>query len=649
MHKKVLSVLLLCLILVATACTPQATATLAPTQPPAAPAATQAPAAPTAAPTAVPTAAPTLAPTAPPAAASGTLTVFAAASLTDSFNEIGKLFEAAHPGVKVTFSYAGSQSLAQQLDQGAPADVFASASKSYMDAEVKSGRVDQPTAQTFARNRLTVIYPAANPAGLKTLQDLAKPGVKLVLEDKSVPAGQYSLTFFDNAVKDKSFDPKYKDNVLKNVVSYEDNVKSVLTKVTLGEADAGIVYTTDAATDKAGKIAQIAIPDSLNVIASYPIAPIKDSANPDLAKAFVALVTGADGQAVLAKYGFIPPPAAATSSSTGGALTITDALGRTVSFDKAPQRIALAGKALFMIADAIYTFPDAGSRVVALGNTKQGSYTFIPMIDPTFAQKTQFAQDAGADQIAAAHPDAVIMKSVNQSSLGKAVEALKIPVVYVDFETPDQYVRDLKTLGTLFQNDARAQAVSAFFQSGTDKVTKATAALTDAQKPKTLILYYNATGGNVAFNVPPLSFIQTTMVQDAGGAPVWKDANLGNNWTKVTLEQIAAWNPDVVFIVAYFNPVGDVVKQLKADPQWQALSAVKNNKIYGFATDVYSWDEPDPRWILGLTWMAGKLHPELFPGLDMKAEAQTFYQTLYGMDAASFQKNIVPTFAGDIP
>ena len=146
-----------------------------------------------------------------------------------------------------------------------------------------------------------------------------------------------------------------------------------------------------------------------------------------------------------------------------------------------------------------------------------------------------------------------------------------------------------------------------------------------------------------------MSFIQTTMVQDAGGAPVWKDANLGNNWTKVTLEQIAAWNPDVVFIVAYFNPVSDVVAKLKADPQWQALNAVKNNKIYAFATDVYSWDEPDPRWVLGMTWMAGKLHPELFPGLDIKTEAQTFYQTLYGMDAATFQQKIVPTFKGDLP
>ncbi len=287
MRNKILSLLALILVVASSACTPQAT----PTQPPAAPPKTQ----------------PAPAPTTAPAASGATLTVFAAASLTDSFNEIGKLFEAAHPGIKVTFSYAGSQQLAQQIDQGAPVDVFASASKNYMDAEIKSGHVDQAATRTFARNKLTVIYPTANSAGLKTLQDLTKPGLKLVLADQSVPVGNYSLVFLDNASKDPSFGANYKAAALKNVVSYEQDVKSVLTKVELGEADAGIVYTTDAANDKENKIQQIAIPDALNVIATYPIAPVKDSAHADLAKAFVDLVMGAQGQAVLAKYGFIPP------------------------------------------------------------------------------------------------------------------------------------------------------------------------------------------------------------------------------------------------------------------------------------------------------------------------------------------------------
>jgi iron complex transport system substrate-binding protein len=138
-------------------------------------------------------------------------------------------------------------------------------------------------------------------------------------------------------------------------------------------------------------------------------------------------------------------------------------------------------------------------------------------------------------------------------------------------------------------------------------------------------------------------------VIDAGGTPVWKDSKLGNSWTTVTVEQIAAWNPDDIFVVSYFSPVNDVVATLKKDPQWAELKAVKDGKIYGFASDVYSWDESDTRWILGLTWMAGKLHPDLFPKLDIKAEAQNFYQTLYNIDNATFESKIVPLFTGDLP
>jgi molybdate transport system substrate-binding protein len=240
-----------------------------------------------------------------PAQGNTTLTVLAAASLTESFGEMGKLFEARNPGVKVAFSFAGSQQLAQQLGQGAPGDVFASASPKYMDAAVQSGRVSKGAGKTFVQNRLVVIYPRDNPAGLNELQDLAKPGLKLDLADKSVPVGQYSLDFLDKAVKDSSFDPAFKNNVLKNVVSYEDNVKSVLTKVSLGEADAGIVYVTDITPDAAGKIMKIDIPDALNTVATYPIAPISDSKNAALAKAFVDLVLSPDGQAIMTRYGFI--------------------------------------------------------------------------------------------------------------------------------------------------------------------------------------------------------------------------------------------------------------------------------------------------------------------------------------------------------
>ena len=184
-------------------------------------------------------------PQTPPRRSRSNSVVFAAASLTEPFGEIGKSFEAAHPGVTVVYNFAGSQQLAQQINAGAPADVFASANKKQMGATIDAGSVISGTQQIFARNRLVVIYPKDNPAGLKDLNDLANPGLKLVLAAKEVPVGQYTLDFLDKAAADPALGTTFKDAVLKNVVSYEDNVKNVLTKVALGEADAGIVYLSD--------------------------------------------------------------------------------------------------------------------------------------------------------------------------------------------------------------------------------------------------------------------------------------------------------------------------------------------------------------------------------------------------------------------
>ena len=235
-----------------------------------------------------------------------TLTILAASSLTEPFLELGKQFEAQHPRLKVEFSFGGSQQLVSQLVAGAPADVFASASSKTMDTAVKAGRVSA-AAKVFASNRLVIIVPANNPARLKKPTDLARANLMLVLAAQGVPVGQYTQDFLDKASKDPAYGPLYKPSVFQNVVSYESDVKSVLTKVMLGEADAGIVYLSDVAGAAAGKVLQIAIPDTLNVTAVYPIAPLGDSAHPDLAQAFVDLVLSPAGQAVLQKYGFLPP------------------------------------------------------------------------------------------------------------------------------------------------------------------------------------------------------------------------------------------------------------------------------------------------------------------------------------------------------
>ncbi len=346
------------------------------------------------------------------------------------------------------------------------------------------------------------------------------------------------------------------------------------------------------------------------------------------------------------------PPGAPSEQSlptptNSSSITLTDALGREVSLPNRPRRIVITGKALIMVVDAMYMFPEAPERIAALGNAGQGNSNFISLIDPRYAAKATLQQDAGAEQIAAAQPDLVILKSYLAETLGKSLEALNIPVAYVDFETPQQYERDLAILGEVFQNKARAQQIVAYYQNKVAEIQIALLGVND--KPRVLMLYYTDKDGSIAFNVPPMAWMQTQIVQLAGGEPVWSSANPANGWTKVTLEQIAAWDADKIFIISYFKNPSEVVTGLKTDPQWQALRAVRQGHLFAFPGDLYSWDQPDARWILGLSWLAARLHPDRFSQLDIENEAIQFYQTLYGLDAQFFEEKIRPTFMGDLP
>ena len=223
---------------------------------------------------------------------SGTASVFAAASLTASFNAIGTAFQAAHPGVTIKFNFGGTPTLVTQIEQGASADVLASADTTNMD-KLKTDGFTAGTPQIFAHNKLEIVVAAGNPKGITGLADLAKPGVIYITEAPTVPAGKYALQILANA------------NVKVTPKSLETDVKSVVSKIELGEADAGIVYVTDV-TAAGNKVAGVPIPDSVNVIATYPIVAVKGTKNADLANAFIAYVLSADGQATLQSFGFLP-------------------------------------------------------------------------------------------------------------------------------------------------------------------------------------------------------------------------------------------------------------------------------------------------------------------------------------------------------
>ncbi len=224
---------------------------------------------------------------------SGDLVVFAAASLTDAFSELGDAFAAANPDASVTFNFAASSALVAQIIEGAPADVYASADLTNM-ARLTDAGASAGEPVVFANNLSEIVVAPGNPLGIAGVEDLANGDLIVVVCAPEVPCGTYASQIFDSAGVDAAVD------------SYEENVRAVLTKVTLGEADAGIVYATDviAAGDEADGVE---IPADLDVVAEYPIAVTADAPNPDAAQAFIDVVLGAEGQAVLASHGFGAP------------------------------------------------------------------------------------------------------------------------------------------------------------------------------------------------------------------------------------------------------------------------------------------------------------------------------------------------------
>jgi molybdate transport system substrate-binding protein len=237
-------------------------------------------------------------------AAGGDLTIFAAASLTDAFAAIEQELEAANPNLSITYNFAGSQALVTQLEEGAQADVFASANVSQMDAALAAGLV-AGAPLPFTHNRLAIVTPADNPADIQSAADLGKDGVLLVLAQPEVPAGRYAresvcLMATDNA----TYGAGFVEQVAANVVSEEEDVRDVLAKVALGEADAGVVYVSDAVA-AGDQVHVVEIPDEVNAIATYPVA-ILAGGDEALGSAFVSYLLSEEGQAMLERYGFQP-------------------------------------------------------------------------------------------------------------------------------------------------------------------------------------------------------------------------------------------------------------------------------------------------------------------------------------------------------
>jgi molybdate transport system substrate-binding protein len=233
----------------------------------------------------------------------GTLTILAASSLTDAFGELGNTFEEQNQGVQVKQTFGASSDLLAQIEQGAPADVFASAAEEEMDTADKDGLVSG-TPRVFVKNREVIMVPRDNPAGINSLGDMAGPDIKLVLAAKDVPAADYAVEILGKA--NREYGPGFEQDVLSNVVSREADVRASVNRVVVGDADATFGYASDYTPDIRDKVKVIKIPPDLNIIATYPVASLKDAEDPELARKWVDLVTSEEGQKVLEKWNFEP-------------------------------------------------------------------------------------------------------------------------------------------------------------------------------------------------------------------------------------------------------------------------------------------------------------------------------------------------------
>lgn len=234
------------------------------------------------------------------------LTVYAAASLKDAFTECGRLFEANHTSTKVVLNFDGSQVLRTQLQQGAYADVFASANTKQMNLSKGDGRIENDTVTIFVHNRIAILVPAANPAKITGFKDLANPGVKLVVGTPEVPIGDYARQLLNRSVNDSAYGPDFRTKVLENVVSEETNVNQLATKIVLGEADAGIAYASDVPAAQLDKVTVIELPAAYQIVADYPIAVVKETKERAMAQAFIDFIHSPAGQQTLARFGFTP-------------------------------------------------------------------------------------------------------------------------------------------------------------------------------------------------------------------------------------------------------------------------------------------------------------------------------------------------------
>jgi len=340
-------------------------------------------------------------------------------------------------------------------------------------------------------------------------------------------------------------------------------------------------------------------------------------------------------------------PASAAKSPT--AIRVTDAAGRTLELARPLQRIVVAGHGPYMVLDLLYMFPGASRRLVGVERRGQTVSDFVPLLDPAFAAKASLF-NPGPEQIAALRPDVVLTGGRGLSESGPALGEIHIPVVRLGLETPERFYRDVATVGALLGQPARARRIEAYYRARVARIRAGWRGVPESDRPRVLVAEYTERGGTAAVRVPARPWMQTIEVETAGGRPVWlESAAPTSGWTVTNLEQIARWDPDQIILVVWYTlDPAKVVATLKADSRWRALRAVREGRLRAFPSDLHGWDTPDPRWLLGMTWMAKTFYPERFAGLDVAAEVRGFFRTLYGLDEGAIARHLMSKVRLDV-
>jgi iron complex transport system substrate-binding protein len=319
---------------------------------------------------------------------------------------------------------------------------------------------------------------------------------------------------------------------------------------------------------------------------------------------------------------------------------VQDALERTIEFSEYPERIVIAGKQTPMLANFFYLFTSKDEKLLAIENRYQSPDKFLELIDDEYQTKLILEKGAGVEQIAPLNPDLVILKTSMKEKVGTGLEEVGIPVIYVSFEDIDNIYNDIRVIGKVLDEEERAEEIVLVYQKIYSEINDQIISVSNVKD--VLILQAKNTDQKYSFQVPSSSWLQTKMTEELKSNPVWVSESLSGGWTEVNFEQILIWNPSDIFVINYRGQSNEITTDLKNDELWKSFMSDNKANLSPYPYDFISWDQPDPRWILGYTWMASKLHPEQIEREYVLETVKNFYTFFYSLKEDFIESEIIP-------